>query len=182
MKLSRSAKIVLSVSALIATLVFLIIVDLGVNAGRIHYGVRLDHLNLGGLTELEAVDVLDRRGVEMTQAPVVFERQGVTCTFLPLAVGWTPKVRRATSNALAVGRQGSLLHAGRQRLHAWFGGVRIKWPGRTSRHQVGAVLDQCQRRAAAAGLQISRWKMRLKIKDAIVTWPRRIFHIPLASP
>jgi hypothetical protein len=181
-KLSRTAKIVLSVSALIAALVFLIIVDLGVNAGRIHYGVRLDHLNLGGLTELEAVDVLNRRGVEMAQAPVIFKRQSVTCTFLPLAVGWTPKVRRAVSDALAVGREGSLAHAGRQRVHAWFGGVRIKWPDRTNRHEVRTVLDQCQGRAAAAGLQIARLKMRLKIKAALVTWPRRTFRIPLASP
>jgi hypothetical protein len=180
-KLSRTAKIVLSVSGLIAALVFLIIVDLGVNAGRIHYGVRLDHLNLGGLTELEAVDVLDRRGIEMAQAPVVFQRQGVTCTFLPLAVGWTPKVRRAVADALAIGREGSLLNSGRQRVHAWFGGVRISWPDRTNRHDVRAVLDTCQRRAAAEGLQISRWKMRLKIKDALVIWPRRTFHIPLAS-
>jgi hypothetical protein len=182
MKLSRTAKIVLSLSAVIATLVFLIIVDLGVNAGRIHYGVRLDHLNLGGLTELEAVDVLDHRGVEMAQAPVVFKREAVTCTFLPQAVGWTPKVRRAVSDALGVGRRGSLLHDGHQRLRAWFGGVRVRWPDPTDRHQVAAVLDTCQRRAAAAGLRISRWKLRLKIKDAVVTWPRRTFHIPLASP
>jgi hypothetical protein len=181
-KLSRTAKIVLSLSAVIATLVFLIIVDLGVNAGRIHYGVRLDHLNLGGLTELEAVDVLDHRGLEMAQAPVVFKRDAVRCTFLPLAVGWTPKVRRAVSDALAVGREGSLLHDGHQRLRAWLGGVRVRWKARTNRHEVRAVLDTCQRRAVAAGLQISRWKMRLKIKDALVMWPRRTFHIPLASP
>jgi hypothetical protein len=180
--LSRTAKIVLSLSTVVAALLFLLIVDLGVNAGRIHYGVRVDHLSLGGLTEPEAVDVLDRRGAAMAQAPVVFKRQGVRCVFTPLDVGWAPKVHRAVDDALAVGRHGSPIHAGRQRLQAWFGGVRIRWPEETDRHQVAAVLDRCQKLAAASGLEISRWKMRLKIKVALATWPRRTFHIPLAKP
>jgi hypothetical protein len=177
----RTAKILLSLSVLLAALLFLLIVDLGVNAGRIHYGVRVDHLNLGGLTELEAVDVLDHRGSAMAQAPVVFKRDGVRCVFLPVDVGWSPKVHRAVADALAVGRDGSALHAGRQRLQAWFGGVKIRWPQQTNRHQVAGVLDRCQKLAAASGLEISRWKMRLKIKVALATWPRRTFHIPLAN-
>jgi hypothetical protein len=180
--LSRTAKIVLSLSILVAALLFLLIVDLGVNAGRIHYGVRVDHMNLGGLTELEAVDVLDRRGSTMAQAPVLFKRDGVKCSFMPLDVSWVPKVHRAVAHALAVGRQGSAFHAGRQRLQAWFGGVKIRWPEQTDRHEVAAVLDRCQRLAAASGLEISRWKMRLKIKVALATWPRRTFHIPLVKP
>jgi hypothetical protein len=178
---SRTAKIVLSLSVLVATLLFLLVVDLGVNAGRIHYGVRVDHVKLGGLTEPEAVDTLDHRGAAMAQAPVLFKRDGVRCIFLPQDVGWTPKVHRAVDHALAVGREGSPFHAGRQRLQAWFGGVRIKWPDRTNRHEVAAVLDRCQQLAASSGLQISRWKMRLRMKVALVTWPRRPFHIPLAQ-
>jgi hypothetical protein len=180
--LSRTAKIVLSLSVVVAALAFLVVVDLGVNAGRIHYGVRLDHLNLGGLTELEAVDVLDRRGSAMVQAPVVFRRDGVRCVFLPLDVGWSPRVHRAVAEALAVGRDGSSFHAARQRLQAWFGGVRIRWPNPTNRHQVAAVLDRCQKLATASGLQISRWKMRLKIKVALATWPRRTPIRLVASP
>ena len=180
MKLSRTAKIALSVSGLVAVALFAVILDLGVNAGRIHYGVRLDHLSLGGLTELEAVDVLDRRGVEMAQAPILFSKKGVRCTFSPGDIGWTPRVHRAVAAALAVGRQGSLFEAGRRRLDAWFGGVRIRWPAPSDRHQVAAVLDRCQNLADSSGLQISRWQMRLRIKRALVTWPRRTFRIPLA--
>jgi hypothetical protein len=178
--LSRTAKIVLSLSALIAMVLFLVIVDLGVNAGRIHYGVRVDHVSLGGLTELEAVDTLDHRGQAMSQTPILFRRDGVRCTFLPLDVGWTPRVHRAVADALDVGRRGSLFRAGRQRFQAWFGGVKVKWPNPSNRHEVAAVLDRCQKLAAASGLEISRWKMRLRIKVALVTWPRRTFHIPLA--
>jgi hypothetical protein len=177
--LSRTAKIVLSLSALIAVALFLVILDLGVNAGRIHYGVRIDHLNLGGLTELEAVDLLDRRGLEMAQAPVLFLKRGVRCQFLPLDVGWTPRVHRAVANALAVGRQGSIFDDARQRFRAWFGGRKIGWPDSSDRHRVGALLDRCQSLADGAGLQIARPKMRHRIKEALATWPRRRFHIPL---
>lgn len=178
MRLSRTAKIVLGLSGVLAICLFLVIADLGMNAGRIHYGVRLDHIDLGGLTEPEAVEVLEQRGMEMSQAPIFFHKQGVKCTFLPPAVGWKPRARAAAAEALAVGRQGSLLHAGGQRLRSWFGGTKVRWPNSSKPRGIAAVLDQCESRAASVGLKIARWKMRMRIKRALVTWPRHPFRIP----
>jgi hypothetical protein len=162
--------------------VFLVILDLGINAGQIHYGVRIDHLNLGGLTEVEAVDLLDRRGQEMLQTPVRFSSDGVQCTFLPEDAGWSPHVHRTVAAALKVGRQGSLLHAGDRRIRAWLGGVNIHWPDKPNRHRVAGILDRCERLARSAGFEIARWRMRLMIRQALREWPRPTFRIPLKHP
>jgi hypothetical protein len=180
-KLSSTAKVVLAVSALIGAALFLVILDLGINAGQVHRGVTIDHLNLGGLTELEAVDLLDHRGTKMSQTPITFERQGVRCSFLPSDVGWRPSVHRAVSKALAVGREGSIWTAGDQRLQAWLGGIKIVWPDRPNHRKVGAVLDECEQLAASGGLQVSRWRMRLSIRRALTAWPRRTLPIPIVK-
>ena len=164
---------------MIGIAVFLVILDLGINAGRIHYGVSIDHLELGSLTELEAVDVLDRRGSQMAQTPITFEREDVRCSFLPDDVGWTPNVRRTVSRALSVGRRGSIWDAGNERIQAWFGGITIKWSDQPNRRKVGVVLDSCQELTSSAGLQLSRWPMRLAIRKALTIWPRRSFLIPV---
>jgi hypothetical protein len=182
MKLSRTAKVILSLSGLLGLLLFVVIVDLGVNAGQIHHGVRIDHLNVGGLTEVEATRLLGRRGREMSQTPIRFQSGSVKCTFLPSQAGWVPKVHRTVAEALSVGREGSLLHAAGQRIKAWFGGVRIEWPDLPNRHRVAAILDHCQEIARSAGVEIARWSMRLRIRSALTTWPRPSFRIPLAAP
>lgn len=181
MRLSRTAKVVLGLSVVLAICLFLIIVDLGVNAGRIHYGVRLDHINLGGLTEPEAASILEQRGLRMAQSPIVFHKHGVKCTFLRATVGWTARVHRAVADALAVGREGSLIHAGSQRLQSWFGGVKVYWSDQAKSHELAALLDRCQARAAKAGLQVSRWKLRRRVRRALIAWPKRRFHIPLLT-
>jgi hypothetical protein len=168
----------LSLSAILGLVLFLAIVDLGVNAGRIHYGVRVDRLKLGGLTEGEALDLLEQRGNLMLQTPIKFVSGSAECSFLPFDVGWTPDAHRTVSAALEVGREGSLLHAAHQRIKAWFGGVKIQWPDRPNKHRVGAILDQCERTSRAAGVVLARHKMRVEIRHALRTWPRPTFHIP----
>jgi hypothetical protein len=181
MRLSGIAKVILGVSALLGLLLFVVVVDLGVNAGQIHHGVRIDHLNLGGLTEVEATGVLGRRGKEMSKTPIRFERSGAQCTFLPSKIGWVPKVHRVVAEALAVGRKGSLLHAAEQRIEAWFGGIQLAWPDTPNRHRVAAVLDDCQQLVRSAGLDISRGRMRAVIRAALSTWPRSSLPIPLTN-
>jgi hypothetical protein len=177
-KLSRTAKILLIASALVGLGLFLMVVDLGINAGRIHYGVRIDHINLGGLTELQALDVLNKRANEMRHAPMVFRKKGVDCTFLPIDVGWSPEVHRTLTKAMAVGRRGPILAAAGERLDAWLGSVQIHWPVRPSPRKMGRVVDGCRKVAESAGLRLAPWRMRLRIRRALVAWPRRIFRIP----
>ncbi len=181
-KLSRTAKILLTLSALAGVAVFLVVVDLGLNAGRIHYGVRVDHLELGGLTELEALDVLNARGNAMREQPIEFRKMGVDCTFLPFDVGWSPQVHRALADAMAVGRRGPIVEAAGQRIDAWLGRVHIHWPDRPDPSQVGQVVDRCGKLASRVGLDLAPWRMRLRIRRALVAWPRRIFRIPSRHP
>jgi hypothetical protein len=181
-RLSRTAKIVSSLSAILGLVLFLVILDLGVNAGQIHYGVQIDQLKLGGLTEGEAVDLLQPRGNEMSQTPIRFANGSIECSFPPLDTGWTPDVHRAVSAALRVGREGSVLHAAGQRIEAWFGGVKIHWPDRPNKQGVSGILDKCERVVRSSGAQLARFRMRLKIRHALVTWPRQTFHLPLKSP
>jgi hypothetical protein len=181
MRLSATAKVILGISGVLGLLLFVVIVDLGANAGQIHHGVSINHLNLGGLTGEEATGLLDRRGTEMSQTPIRFERSSVQCTFVPSEIGWAPKIHRVVAEALAVGRKGSLIHAATQRIKAWFGGIKIAWPDTPNRHRVAAALDDCQRMARSAGIDISRGRMRARIRAALSTWPRGTIPLQLAK-
>lgn len=47
-KLSLLTRVLLGLGALVGVLLYLLIVDLGVTAGRIHYGVSVSGFDVGG--------------------------------------------------------------------------------------------------------------------------------------
>lgn len=181
MKLSPAAKTVLALSVLAGLTVFLIVLDFGVYAGRIHHGVRVQESELGYLTEEEASEVLDERSEQLLGAPVQFVTEGTECEFYGWEAGWTPYPRETAREAFEVGREGAFLTALRQRVSAWFGGAKVKWQGRKSVRQAVELVDACEERVAALGLELRRYKLRRKIWRAIQTYPRRPFRIPVRA-
>jgi hypothetical protein len=174
------AKLALGLFLGLALAVFVLIVDLGVNAGRIHYGVSVGTVDVGGLTEAEATEVLKRIGEKMKTTPVVFSRKGVALRLVPTRVGWGPQPSDSAQAAMAVGRSGGVLTALADRLRAWFGGARVGWAGSPDAKRVGKLLNRWQRRAQRAGLGILRAELRYKIRRVIQTWPRKAsYRIPI---
>jgi hypothetical protein len=180
---SRVAKLFVTLGVVLAVVIFLVIVDLGVNAGRIHYGVSVEKVDVGGLTAPQAADRLREHGLRLKSTAITFSAPGASCSFLPAQLGWGPQPADTTKLALAVGREGVPFGALADRVHAWFGGVKVGWAGSTDKDEVDEFLAECEESASGQGLVIDRGQLRYRVRRAIVTWPRPVsFRFPLERP
>ena len=179
MNLSSRAKVFIALSLVVGALVWVVLLDFGVNAGRVHYGVHVDDLDLGGLTLEQAQDMLQKRGEEMRFRPVELSAEGVNCSFIPDDLGWGPKPKSTAERARDVGFDGGITAALTDRLQAWLSGVEVPWAGEPKYWKVTPHIDYCEKQANAIGLEIDRPELRNVIREAIVTWPREIVQVPV---
>ena len=186
MKLSRLARTVLTVVAVLVALAYVVVVDLGVNAGRIHHGVEIrGGVDVGGLTAPEAEEVLLDRTEVMRFTPVLLGGKGISVRFYPnlppgepdaIAVGWQPRRGETIAAALEVGREDAPLGALVDRWRAWLGGVVVPLQGRPHAPRVTALIDLVEQRGEERGYELNREALRLKIRRALNRWPRRPFY------
>jgi hypothetical protein len=167
------------VLGIVGVLVYLVIVDLGISAGRIHHGVAVAGIDLAGLTESEAVARLNREVEEKRTDPVVFQARELRFLLLPADVDWRPMIEASADAAMAVGRQGGPVAALADRVRGWFGGVEVKWTGRPNPHNVGNLIDDVARQAHALDYDLNRGKLRKKVRRAAKYWPDRPLRIPI---
>ena len=180
MDLSVRAKVLIAVGALVGLLVWIVIVDLGVNAGRVHYGVTLGKLELGGLTEEAAIDRLQARGEDMETQLITFAARGERLTFYRSEAGWHAKPYETAAAAMAVGRTGGPLRALAERARAWFGGVRVHWADKPRPSRVTRLIDEVEARLDRRGYELDRGRLRAKIRRSVYRYPgRRYYRIPL---
>lgn len=181
MALSTTTKIVFAVVTTLGIAAYVVIVDLGVNAGRIHHGVEVRGVDVGGLTREEATEVLDDHGRRLLAAPVLFVREGFECEFLPPELGWEPRPFETAVAAFRIGRGEAPLRALAARARAWFQDVQVDWTGRLDPPAVRDFLDECEERATALGYEMRRYRLRTRLMRAITAWPDRIFNVPVAE-
>jgi hypothetical protein len=158
---------------------YLVLIDLGVNAGRVHSGVRVDGIDVGGLTVAEAVALLEDAGQDLKGQEVVPTAEGFDCRFTPREVGWGPQPFDTVQIAMRVGRDDAPFGALADRVRAYLGGIEVDWAGKPSRRKVARILDRCEQQAAALGAVIDRRALRAEIKRALASTTRRTFEIPL---
>ena len=181
MVLSLTARAVSGLAAAGGLLVYLTIIDFGVSAGRIHPGVSVQGIDVGGLTQGEATRVLRERGRERRHARVYFGHKGLRrLSFTPKEIGWWPQAEATAEAAMQVGRDGSPFDAIADRMRAWFGGVAIPWTGPPRAGKVNRVLDRWEAIAGKHGLDVNRAFLRYKIRRAVTYHPpQTLFRIPL---
>ncbi|HEV2755619.1 MAG TPA: hypothetical protein VG318_07565 [Actinomycetota bacterium] len=173
-------RIALAAAGVVALLVYLVIADLGMHAGRVHRGVAVAGFDVGGLTELEAFEALTERQELLEQQAVVFIANGFDCRATPEDLGWNPQPFNTAQDAMEVGRGG--VFAGlRERFDAWFGGVKVGWHGTVDPKEVDEFLDYCEQNARVVNARVDRAKLRFRIRRQIVTYPRSPidFNVPL---
>lgn len=156
-----------------------VIVDLGVNAGRIHRGVKAGGIDVGGMTEVEAFRVLSDRGELLLEKPNVFSAENIQCTFLPAELGWGPQVDSTVDNAYAVGRESGPFKSLLERFSTWITGHEVGWAGKTNARKVGIFINKCVKQAEPFGVSIDKARLRFLVKRAIVTYPETIFEVPI---
>ena len=179
--MSSPVKIALGACALVGLLAYATVVELGVNAGRIHIGVSVRGTDLGGLTVAEAKRRLDELAERSAADEIVFGADGLErLVFAPFELDWRPAPGLTAERAAAVGRSGSLIEAVQQRLRAYFGGIDLKWAGGPKGSKVSRLIDAVEEQARAKGLELRRAKLRGKIKRVLQTWPRQgWYRIPI---
>lgn len=179
---SLKGKLVLGLAALVGLLVYLVIVDLGMHAGRVHRGVNVAGFDIGGLTEIEAFEALQERQALLEDTPIVFIANGFDCRALPSDLGWSPQPFNTAQQAMEIGRDG-ILSGLRERVEAWIDGVKIGWAGTVEPAEVDEFLEYCEDNAAVVNATVDRPKLRYRIRRAIVTYPRSPidFKVPLVK-
>lgn len=181
MTLSGRAKVLLALATLVGIAAYLVVVDLGIFAGRIHHGVHVRYLNVGGLTKDEATEVLEEEAERLATTPVILTQQGMSCSFEPTELGWDPRPPETATAAYRVGRGADWLVALGNRIKAWAGGATIDWNDRFDRSAVSDLLDRCEEQADGLGYDLRRFKLRARIREAIKTWPRTPVTIPVRT-
>ena len=182
MQPSSLGKFFVVLAALGALALYLVVVDFGLSAGRIHQGIKINRIDVGGMTREEAEEVLDGLAEQVDTEPVVFRLEGFEDRFelTPIELDWQPRIPRTINQALAVGRSDGL-KAISDRVSAWLSPVRVQWRGTFDKDAISAVIDSWEKRALDHGVQIDRWRLRLKIRRSILVWPRRELRIPIES-
>ena len=180
-KLSPTARLVLGAVSLVALLLYVLVVELGVNAGRIHIGVSVRGTDLGGLTVEEAQERLEEFANRSRLEKVTFGAAGLDRLVIsPADLNWRPEPGVTARQAAAIGRSGGLVEALRQRARAYFGGIDLKWAGGPKGAKVSKLIDAIEERARAQGLELRRAKLRGKIKRVLQAWPRQgWYRIPI---
>lgn len=179
MRLTPSTKAVFTLVLAVAAVVYLVIVEVAISAGRVHHGVDVRGFDIGGLNQQDAVDALRERGDEMKVSPMIFTAEGFDCRFTPQDIGWGPQPADTAAAAMAVGREGFPFEALADRWRAWTGGVSIDWQGSTDAARVGRELNRCEKTSEGLGVEIDRPRLRYLIKQTVVRWPRGPVEIPL---
>jgi hypothetical protein len=172
-------RVIIAVLSGAAAILFLAVVELGISAGRIHRGVDVNGIDVGGLTLPDAEDLLAEQGKALRQRSIAFTAEGTNCNFAPKMLGWRPEPEATAENALGVGRAGGLGSALLDRLKAWTGGVSVGWAGTPKLRKVARFVDDCVERGAAVGVEVHAGNLRFLVRRAIVTPDRQIFDIPL---
>ena len=181
MNLSVRAKIGVILAIVVGLAAYLVIVDYGLNAGRIHRGVSVRGIDLGGLTKDEAADILEVEGEKLAERPVVLTREGMSCNFIPTELGWDPRPNDTSVAAYRIGRGVSWFAALGNRIKAWVAGAAVDWNDAIDTEAVSSLIDDCEIQARALGYELRRYRLRQKIRAAILMWPRQPVTIPIEN-
>lgn len=119
--LGRSAVPLLVVAGVLAVVVLLALADVAISWGRIHTGVTIGGVAVGGMSRSDARGALERELGPRLKLPVTVVYQSRQWTVSTSKVAATFDPGAAAEAAFAVGRTGNIFQIAGQRLGAWFG-------------------------------------------------------------
>lgn len=145
-----------AVGALVAIALLVIGGDALLSAGRVHHGVSVGNVDLGGLRRDQALVAAKARLT--VPGPVKVRGGKHTWTIEATQVGAVVDPEAAVAEAYAYGRSGSLSHRLGQRLGAWFRSVQLPVAVSFDEEKFGSVLsgldDELGRPAREASVKV----------------------------
>lgn len=168
MQVSPTARSVAALLLVVGAALYLLLIDLGVNAGRIHYGVNVDGFEVGGRTFTEAVELLRKHGRELQDTPMVYRVGDYGCPITPKELGWGPQPHDTAEAAMAVGRPLRSFDSIGERVDAWLGGVRVHWADSADPAKVTAAVERCHREADAGDVSVDNAQVDALLRGLLV--------------
>lgn len=126
--------------ALVALALAVTAVDLVAFSGRVHPGVTVGDMSVGGMTRAAARDAIAERVAERLALPVTVRANGMTWDLRAEDVALSLDATAHAEAAYAVGR-GEFGTALRERLRAVFGGVKVPFEPSCDEQALSTVLD-----------------------------------------
>lgn len=128
-----STWVVWALGALAGVLLLAVGVDVAASLGRIHPGVSVAGVRVGGMSANQAVATLELKLPEKSNAPVVVRYQGKAWAVSPEDLDLTFEYEALAASAMAVGRTGGPLLRVKERAGAWLGSAAL--PARATAEQ-----------------------------------------------
>lgn len=144
-------------ASLAVLLVLTVVVDAAASVGRVHPGVRVGDVAVGGLTSDAAKAKLQRELPARVAQPVVLSYGSQSWTVRAEDLGVTFDYEKAVAGAMEVGRTGRLASRIGQRAKAWFGRQRLS---------AAPVADEAKSAAFIGGIDS---EVNVSAKDASVS-------------
>lgn len=173
------AKVGVAIGGVIAFLLFLIVVDLGVNAGRVHYGVSVTGVDLGGKTRVEAIEALRERKGDIEGQVILLTAEGLNLGIQPSQLGWDPNVRATVRDAYDVGREDAPFGALADRVASWLWGSKVPFRGGVNPSKMNRRLAEWDERLTALGTPLDKPALRDLLRDAIAEGRTGPFEFPV---
>ncbi|MHB1341171.1 MAG: VanW family protein, partial [Coriobacteriia bacterium] len=140
--LSPAARWSIIVAGSLVVLVALaVIVDVVASAGRIHPGVHVGDIAVGGMTKAEAVSAIETQAQPLIGQPVTVRSGGEEWTLATDQIAASVNATALAGKAYAVGRDDDLSAAVGGRISAWFGGRDISLSADADPGLLDAFLD-----------------------------------------
>ena len=174
MQLSSRTRAVGAVIAVAVIAAYLVVVDLGIHAGRVHRGVSVAGHDVGTLTFPELVDELETHRDDLMEQPLTFTADGFEDEVSREELGWSPQPFETALEIFDVGR-GEVWTAAKDRLQGWLGEVEVEWAGGVGSSRVSRILARWRQ----TGLDVDETAARELIRRIAGRDGSRGYEIPL---
>lgn len=143
--LARHRVGLLAAAGVVALLAVLVVGDAASSWGRIHPGVTIGGVAVGGMSRSDARAAIERDVGPRLRLPVTVVYESRRWTVSPGLVGASLPSGSAAEAAYAVGRTGNLFQQAGQRIGAWFGAEELPLAAQADAGKLDAELAQLKR-------------------------------------
>ena len=131
-----------ALAACVVVLVIAVAVDVFSSMGRVHPGVTVGGVDIGGKSPTDAVATLKSGLPAKAAAPLTVAEGSATWTVKGTEIDASFDYAELLDAAMAVGRSGSFVDAVAGRARSWFGGTRLPGPATADPDKLKATIDR----------------------------------------
>jgi len=125
-----------------AVVLLAVVIDVATSSGRVHPGVTVGTVKIGGMNPEAATAALERELPPMATKPVVLDYNSKSWTVKPDDIAVSFDYPMLVSQAMSVGRSGSASRSLLQRIAAWTGRADLPAPVIADQEKLASVLDK----------------------------------------